>query len=823
MLTEPAVLLVLGSLVVVGELRPIMISRGDDSVDIVTISSCFSVALVLHGPVVVALGVQALALAIDDVRTRRSPLKWAFNQASYQLSLLLARGVYCAATGRSLLVDPTAFRVHDVLPALAAALCWYVVNQALLTGVMCVAAAEPFGRTLRHELRSHSSSVGVLLALAPVVVHVVTFSPLLVLLLLLPMFSLHKSAELAVERERQALHDALTGLPNRALFNERAARAVRARDSGLLAVMLTDLDHFKEINDTLGHHVGDRLLVEVAARIRAAVREEDFVARIGGDEFAIVCADLDGPEAAEDLAARVVAAMEAPFSVDGVRLTSARRVGIALAPDHGDHAQTLLQRADVALYAAKVQRGTWSVYVPEEDGHSLEKLALLGELRDGVDRDELVVHYQPLCDATTGALLVGRGAGALAAPDAGPDLPRPVHLHRREHRADRAPDPRRPAPHARPARGLGAGRAAGRRLGQPLGPPAHRPRPARAGRAALARSRADAGPAGPRGHRVAHRLRRQPDGRRAARAAQRRGPDRCRRLRHRLLVPDAAARPVRRRPQDRPVLRHPHVRGRRTTPSSSGPRSTSATTSGCGWSPRGSRTTAPGRRSPSSAATSSRATGSAGRCRPPTCWPGPTTGRPHRAKERCGRDRPWPPSCSPLLAVPLLGGRLSRLGALRLQHLWLVPLALVLQLMATTFFPRADPALLDTVHVSTYVLALGFTVLNRRVPGLVLLGVGAASNGITISLNAGVLPASAHALAESGFHVTPGRFTNSGVLPDPVLPWLGDVFWLPAGVPLHNVFSIGDVLIVLGATWLVHRTCRPQPAASAPTTPGPAR
>ncbi len=164
-----------------------------------------------------------------------------------------------------------------------------------------------------------------------------------------------------------------------------------------------------------------------------------------------------------------------------------------------------------------------------------------------------------------------------------------------------------------------------------------------------------------------------------------------------------------------------------------------------------------------------------------------------------------------LLAVPLLGGRLSRLGGLRLRHLWLVPLALVLQLMATTFFPRADPALLDTVHVGTYVIALAFTVLNRRVPGLVLLGVGAASNGITISLNHGVLPASAHALARSGFHITPGKFTNSGVLPHPVLPWLGDVFWLPAGVPLHNVFSIGDVLVVLGATWLVHRTCRSRP------------
>ncbi len=403
-LVDPAVLLVLGGLVVVGELRPIMISRGNDTVDIVTISSCFSVALMLHGPLVVALCVQALALAIDDVRCRRSPLKWAFNHANYQFSLLLTRGIYCAMTGRGLLVDDTAFRVHDMLPALVTAICWYVVNQGLTTVVICLAVREPIGRTLRVELASHSSSVGVLLALSPVVVHVVSFSPFLVLLLLLPMVSLHKSAELAVERERQALHDSLTGLPNRALFNERAARAVKARGTGLLAVMLTDLDHFKEINDTLGHHVGDRLLVEVAARIRAAVREEDFVARIGGDEFALVCADLESPAAAQELAGRVVAAMEGAFSVDGVRLDIRASVGIALAPDHGDHAQTLLQRADIALYAAKVQRGTWSTYVPEEDGHSIEKLALLGQLRDGVDRDELVVHYQPLCNAVTGEL-----------------------------------------------------------------------------------------------------------------------------------------------------------------------------------------------------------------------------------------------------------------------------------------------------------------------------------------------------------------------------------------------------------------------------------
>jgi diguanylate cyclase (GGDEF)-like protein len=404
-LDHHSVVLVLACAVILGELKPIMISHGDDSVDVVTISCCFSLALLVHGPLAIGLLVQAVALVADDVRVRRSPIKMAFNHATFVLSLLLFRGVFCLLTGRALLTAKDTFSVSDLVASLVAALVFYAVNQALTTFVLCLASGLPFLPRLWHDLRAHASSFGVLLALAPVVVHALTLTPFLVLLLLMPIAAVHRSALLAVERERQALHDSLTGLPNRALFHERAKRAVAERGDGLLAVMVMDLDHFKEINDTLGHHVGDQLLVAVGERVRGVVRPDDLVARLGGDEFALLCEDLPSVEAAEEIAARVVKAMEASYTVDGVRLDVGSSLGFALSPEHGDHAETLLQRADVALYAAKVRRGAWAAYVPEEDGHSVQKLALLGDLREGVARDELVVHYQPLCDTATGEVL----------------------------------------------------------------------------------------------------------------------------------------------------------------------------------------------------------------------------------------------------------------------------------------------------------------------------------------------------------------------------------------------------------------------------------
>ncbi|MCA1683068.1 MAG: EAL domain-containing protein, partial [Actinobacteria bacterium] len=232
-------------------------------------------------------------------------------------------------------------------------------------------------------------------------------SLLLLPLMMLPIAAVHRSAKLAAERERQALHDDLTGLPNRLLLSDRTTRALEeaGRTGVVTAVLLIDLDHFKEINDTLGHYVGDQLIQSVGNRLRDAMREGDTVARLGGDEFAVLACDLDDRDDAEQVARRLVAALTSPFTIDGVRLDVQASVGIALAPDHGDDGSTLMQRADVALYAAKEHRGTYAFYSPDRDSHSVQKLALLGELREGVNDGQLRVYYQPKCEAATGVLV----------------------------------------------------------------------------------------------------------------------------------------------------------------------------------------------------------------------------------------------------------------------------------------------------------------------------------------------------------------------------------------------------------------------------------
>jgi len=176
-------------------------------------------------------------------------------------------------------------------------------------------------------------------------------------------------------------------------------------------VMLLDLDHFKEINDTLGHHVGDVLIREVGMRIQTAVREGDTVARLGGDEFAVLVATMVTPDDAVLVAERIVTALREPFTIDGVRLDVQASIGIALSPQHGTDVETLIQRADVALYTAKEERGCWAMYSPESDRYTVERLALLGELRVGLDTGQLAVFYQPKSDARTGVVL---GMEALA-------------------------------------------------------------------------------------------------------------------------------------------------------------------------------------------------------------------------------------------------------------------------------------------------------------------------------------------------------------------------------------------------------------------------
>jgi diguanylate cyclase (GGDEF)-like protein len=198
------------------------------------------------------------------------------------------------------------------------------------------------------------------------------------------------------ERNRQqALHDALTGLPNRTLLRQRAEEALAGPAAGAVGLVLIDLDRFKEINDTLGHAHGDVVLQAVADRLRATVRGSDTVARLGGDEFAVLLTGVEDVESARQLAGRALAAMEAPIEVDGVSLDVDASIGIALSGAHGDDVESLLQNADIAMYSAKDQGLGVCVYDLSLNDHSPERLGLLGQLRRAIDNGELVLHFQP--------------------------------------------------------------------------------------------------------------------------------------------------------------------------------------------------------------------------------------------------------------------------------------------------------------------------------------------------------------------------------------------------------------------------------------------
>src|SRR3954471_569617 len=200
--------------------------------------------------------------------------------------------------------------------------------------------------------------------------------------------------------ERYAVTDDLTGLGNRRHLLNRLAEALKDQQ-GDVALLLIDLDGFKELNDTLGHSAGDEVLRQIGPRLEETLEPGATLARLGGDEFAVV---LDpGDEAGASAAGlRLRSALEHSFRVGGIRVHIDASIGIALFPEHGDDALGLLQRADVAMYEAKRTRTGHEVYLPERDHHSRRRLELLGELRDGLAGGELILHYQPKAEIATG-------------------------------------------------------------------------------------------------------------------------------------------------------------------------------------------------------------------------------------------------------------------------------------------------------------------------------------------------------------------------------------------------------------------------------------
>jgi diguanylate cyclase (GGDEF)-like protein len=205
------------------------------------------------------------------------------------------------------------------------------------------------------------------------------------------------------EVRRLADTDDLTALPNRRHLERRLREeldAARVRGTSV-ALLLIDLDRFKELNDTLGHRAGDIVLEQIGPRLRAVLRAGDMLARLGGDEFAAVLADA---AQAEPVGRRIARALEEGLRVDGIDVRIGASIGIAVFPEHGDDAETLMQRADVAMYQAKAARSGHAFYERERDRHSRERLELIGELRDAIGTDQLILHFQPKLDLDSGRI-----------------------------------------------------------------------------------------------------------------------------------------------------------------------------------------------------------------------------------------------------------------------------------------------------------------------------------------------------------------------------------------------------------------------------------
>ncbi|TMR39998.1 putative bifunctional diguanylate cyclase/phosphodiesterase [Actinomadura geliboluensis] len=431
---------ILACFIIFGEMRPI-ITPGSTENNGATTSTTFSFAALLYAGLPIAAALQAVAVITCGIFRGRAPHRIAFNAAQYTLSLAAAQLVL-ALSGN--LATPSSLWVPQGsdLPAIAlAGAVYFVCNDTLVGSAVALHERVSLVKALRFDLGYQILVHLALLGLAPLMVVAMDRSALFVPLIVLPFIAVYMNASVSVRREHQALHDGLTGLPNRkllivrteeALAEARGAKSRGAEHHGAskrgaerhrpgrlgsrrrrpadppdhrAGLFLLDLDRFKEVNDTLGHPTGDRLLQLVAHRLTHSVRPGDLVARLGGDEFAVLLPTVRDEAAAREVAARLRAALSEPVRLDGMSFDLEASVGIALFPDHAPDFELLLQRADVAMYNAKEARTGVETYSPGKDRNSPARLSMLGDLRRAIDRSELELFYQPKVSLRDGQLV----------------------------------------------------------------------------------------------------------------------------------------------------------------------------------------------------------------------------------------------------------------------------------------------------------------------------------------------------------------------------------------------------------------------------------
>jgi diguanylate cyclase (GGDEF)-like protein len=354
--------------------------------------------LLLYGWVpagLVSLAVVTLVGAVRRHRWRQGVLHGAVDVLGIGAGALLL-----AAFGQAPSVEnpwkPTTWGLAAAPEIVLVALAYLLVTRILLW-----ASFAPRGAGLptvaRTALLRQALVAVALLGIAPLICVVAVTQPVLLPLFAVPLIALDSTLWIARARAEEQLRDPLTGLPNRQWLLERTWTALdeAERLGTRSALVLIDLDRFRAVNDTLGHLAGDRLLLQIADRLRQALPEEAEAARLGGDEFAVLLPTTDSTTSAQRVARHLVAELSSPLDLDGLTLVLEASAGLAVFPDHALDAEGLLRRADVAMYQAKRDRTGVEVYESKRDSNTPDRLGLLGDLRRALDAGEVELHYQP--------------------------------------------------------------------------------------------------------------------------------------------------------------------------------------------------------------------------------------------------------------------------------------------------------------------------------------------------------------------------------------------------------------------------------------------
>ncbi|HSN05872.1 MAG TPA: EAL domain-containing protein [Candidatus Angelobacter sp.] len=389
-------LAMVAALIIFGELRPVVASDTYAEAG-VPISTAFVFATLYMWGFVPAVILQAVAILLSEMMQRKAIWKLAFNVGQYVMSTTAAWAVmWLAGVHPSLEQPTTSLTVSDVGWMALSWIVYHLVNLGMVAG-LASSVGQTWWESFAEDFWYYTFSTFAVLSVSPFVVAMLLTNRWLVPLLLLPLVAVYKTASVSRRRERQALHDALTDLPNRVLLQQRVRSALDEvhRDGTGLAFFLLDLDRFKEVNDTLGHPAGDALLEVVARRLCGAVRPGDTVARLGGDEFAVLLPEIEHPNDAIEVAGRIKMALAEPFRLEGVTMDVDVSIGIALCPQHGDDVEVLMRRADVAMYVAKDEQTGIEVYDVARDPNSPARLGTVTALREALDLGQLELHYQP--------------------------------------------------------------------------------------------------------------------------------------------------------------------------------------------------------------------------------------------------------------------------------------------------------------------------------------------------------------------------------------------------------------------------------------------